>query len=37
MDFMLLDHDLFGKKSACVGRARNVGSLEPYSIQNGSR
>ena len=37
MDFVLLEHDLFGRpKSACVGWVCNVGSLELYSIQNGS-
>ena len=33
MVFVLLEHDLF----ACVGWVCNVGSLELYSTQNGSR
>ena len=35
IDFVLLEHDLFGRPNACVGWICNVGSLELYSFQNG--
>ena len=35
MDFVLMEHGLFNRP-ICVGWACNVGSLELYSIQNGS-